>query len=56
MHNNILYIRFAVGNVFEPNMIKNDTDYDKLKKTYDMINFTFNLAQNFVKNILDFEK
>ena len=56
LNNNILYIRFAVGNVFEPNMVKNDMDYDKLKKTYDIINFTFNLAQNFVKNILEFEK
>ena len=56
LNNNILYIRFSVGNVFEPNMVKNDMDYDKLKKTYDIINFTFNLAQNFVKNILEFEK
>ncbi len=56
LNNNILYIRYSVGNVFEPNLVKNDMDYDKLKNTYDMINFTFDLAQNFVKNIREFEK
>ena len=54
--NNYLYIRFAVGNVFEPNFIRNDMDYDKLKKNYDMINFVFNLTEDFSKRIIEFEK
>ena len=54
--NNFLYIRFGVGNVFEPNIIKNDMDYDNLKKNYDMINFVFNLTEEFSKHIIEFEE
>ena len=53
---NMLYIRFEVGDVFEPNLVRNDMDFDKLKKTYDMINFTLNLAEQFSKNIIEFEE
>lgn len=54
--NNKLFIRFEVGNVFEPNLIKGDMDFDKLKNNYDIINFVFKLAEEFSKNILEFEK
>lgn len=53
---NKLYIRFAVGNVFEPNKIKGDMDFDKLKENYDMINFIFKLTEEFSKNIVEFEE
>lgn len=56
LRGNNLYIRYGVGNVFEPNLLKNDMDFDKLKKTYNMINFTLNLAKEFTKNIIEFEK
>lgn len=53
---NKLYIRFATGDMFEPSLIKQDMNYDKLKKYYDVINFTFNLAEQFTKNIIEFEE
>lgn len=53
---NKLYIRFATGDIFEPSLIKQDMNYDKLKKYYDVINFTFNLAEQFAKNIIEFEE
>lgn len=53
---NKLYIRFATGNIFEPSLIKQDMNYDKLKKYYDVINFTFDLAEQFAKNIIEFEE
>ena len=54
--NNVLYIRFAVGNVFEPNMFKDDMDFDNLKKNYDMINFIFKLTEDISRHILEFEE
>lgn len=51
-----LFIRFELGNVFEPKLIKSDIDYDSLKKTYDIINFTLDLTKELSKNILEFEK
>ena len=56
LKDNTLYIRYGVGNVFEPNSFRDDMDFEKLKKTYNMINFTLDLAQEFTKNILEFEK
>lgn len=50
-----LFIRFELGNVFEPNLIKADIEYDNLKKTYDLINFTLDLTKKFSENILEFE-
>lgn len=50
-----LFIRFELGNVFEPNLIKTDIEYDNLKKTYDLINFTLDLTKKFSENILEFE-
>lgn len=51
-----LFIRFALGRVFEPNLIKADIEYDNLKKTYDLINFTLDLTKRFSENILEFER
>lgn len=53
---NKLYIRFETGNVFEPSLLKQDINYDKLKKYYDIINFTFGLAEQLTKNIIEFEE
>lgn len=53
---NKLFIRYETGNVFEPNLIKRDMDYDKLKKYYDIINFTLGLAEQFGKNIIEFDE
>ena len=50
-----LFIRFELGNVFEPNLIKSDIEYDNLKKTYDIINFTLDLTKRFSENIIEFE-
>ena len=54
--NNKIFIRYQTGNVFEPNLIKNDMDFDKLKKYYNIINFTLELAKQFTKNILEFDE
>lgn len=53
---NKLYIRFATGNVFEPSLLKQDINYDKLKKYYNIINFTFDLAKQLAKNIIEFDE
>ena len=53
---NNLYIRFAIGNVFEPSMFKNDIDYSKLKKNYDMIKFIFKLTEDISRHIIEFEE
>ena len=50
-----LFIRFELGNVFEPNLIKADIEYDNLKRTYDLISFTLDLTKKFSENILEFE-
>ena len=54
--NGKLFIRFAVGDVFEPNKFKDDMDFNKLKRTYNMINFVFNFVEDFSKNLLEFEQ
>lgn len=48
---NSLIIRFSTGNLFEANVFKDSLDYATLKKYYDIINFTLDIAKNFVKNI-----
>ena len=53
---NTLYIRYATGAVFEPNVIRNDMDFDKLKKYYDIICFTMGLAEEFAKNMAEFDE
>lgn len=53
---NMLFIRYSTGEVFEPNLVKKDMDYDKLKKYYDIINFTLGLAETFGKNIIEFDE
>lgn len=52
---NKLYIRFATGNMFEPNLMKSSLEYDKLKKYYDTINFTLNITKQFLKNVQETE-
>jgi len=52
---NVLYIRFATGDMFEPKMLKNSLDYTTLKKYYDTINFTLDITEKFLKNIEETE-
>ena len=52
---NTLYIRFATGDMFEPNLLKNSLEYDTLKKYYDTINFTLDITQRFLKNVHETE-
>jgi len=52
---NDFYIRFSTGEVFEGSLLKRALDYDVLKKYYDIINFTLNLTQKFLKNISETE-
>ena len=53
---NKIFIRYETGNVFEPNFIKNDMDFDKLKKYYNIINFTLELSKQFAQNIMEFDE
>lgn len=53
---NKIFIRYETGNVFEPNFIKNDMDFDKLKRYYNIINFTLELSKQFTKNIMEFDE
>lgn len=48
---NSLIIRFATGDLFEAKVFEDSLDYKTLKKYYDTINFTLDIAKNFVKNI-----
>lgn len=48
---NKLYIRFATGNMFESNLFDEALNYDTLKKYYDTINFTVEIAGRLLKNI-----
>ena len=56
LYGNNIYIRFEIGSVFEPNLIRSDMDYDKLKKNYDTINFTINLTKDMSKHMIEFEE
>ena len=53
---NKIFIRYETGDVFEPNFIKNDMDFDKLKRYYNIINFTLELSEQFAKNIMEFDE
>ncbi len=52
---NKFYIRFATGSVFEAKLMKKALDYDTLKRYYDIINFTLDLTEKFLKNINETE-
>ncbi len=52
---NRLYIRFSTGEVFEANLIKKALDYSTLNKYYNIINFTLDLTEKFLKNINETE-
>lgn len=51
INHNKLYIRFKTGEMFEGNMFKSSVDFDTLKKTYDVINFTFDITKALIKVI-----
>lgn len=55
LKNNKLYIRFATGNVFESKLMKKTFDYEVLFKYYNIINFTLDLSERFLKNIMETE-
>lgn len=55
LNGNSLYIRFATGDMFEPNIFKFSLNYNTLKKYYDTINFTLDITEKFVKNIEETE-
>ena len=48
---NSIINRFATGDLFEAKVFEDSLDYKTLKKYYDTINFTLDIAKNFVKNI-----
>lgn len=52
---NKLYIRFQTGDVFESNIMGETLDYNTLKKYYDIINFTLEITEKFLKNIKETE-
>lgn len=52
---NRLYIRFLTGEVFEANLVKKALDYSTLNKYYNIINFTLDLTEKFLKNINETE-
>ena len=49
------YIRFNTGGVFETTLISHALDYGMLKRYYDIINFTLDLTEKFLKNINETE-
>ena len=54
--NNILYLRFHCGNLFEPTNIKNGiTDKDKLEKYFSILSFTNNLASRIINLVNETE-
>ncbi len=50
-----IYIRFHVGDAFEPNELKKTLDYNNLKKYYDMIKFIFSVTTSINKVIEETE-
>lgn len=50
-----IYIRFHVGEAFEPNELKKTLDYNHLKKYYDMIEFIFSVTRAINKAIEETE-
>ena len=52
---NKLYIRFETGGVFEASILKKSLDYEVLKRYYDIINFTLELTEKFIKNVNETE-
>lgn len=51
LNNNQIYLRFHIGDVFEPKYFKDALDYDTLKNYYDIINFVFGVAREINKAI-----
>jgi len=55
INKNKLYIRFATGNIFEPRLSKQSSDYKSLLEYYKIINFTLGLTEKILKNIKETE-
>ena len=54
IENNIIYLRFHSGAMFEANSIKKGAfDENTIKKYYDMLEFTYNLSDKIIKIIED---
>jgi len=52
--NNIIYLRFHSGTMFEAGAIKQVAlDKDIIKKYYDILEFTYNLSNHLIKLIKD---
>ena len=51
--NNVLYIRYRIKNVFDPNTLANGMDYNMLKRYYGILNFTIEFTEIFVKSMLE---
>ena len=55
MKNNMIYLRFYTGSVFEPKLLIKSLDYDMLKKYYDIIDFIFRVSRGINKAIEETE-
>lgn len=53
---NKIYVRYMTGTVFEPSIIGNDMNFEKLKKYYNIIRFTITLAAELTKNMIEFDE
>lgn len=54
--NNIIYLRFHSGDMFEAASIKKEAfDENTIKKYYDMLEFTYNLSDKLIKLINETE-
>lgn len=51
--NNVLYIRYRVKQVFDPNTLANGMDYNMLKRYYGILSFTIEFTEIFVKSMLE---
>ena len=52
---NELYIRFETGRMFEASLFSKSTNYNRLKKYYNIINFKLKITENFVNSIAETE-
>ena len=56
IENNMIYLRFHSGAMFEASLIKKGAfDERIIKKYYDMLEFTYNLSDKFIKTIHETE-
>ncbi len=55
LEDNVLYIRFPTGKMFEPKIFNESLAYDILKKYYDTLSFTLDITEKFLKNVEETE-